>query len=72
MLSRCVETNNVSLVLNFDVNNFTAYLKVYQYRAGRKGRFGSSGAVLTLVDSSTRYFQIDFHIILLNVLPKNT
>lgn len=52
--SRCVGTDKINLVINFDVTNLMLFWKVYQYRAGRTSQFGSSGAVITLLDSAAR------------------
>lgn len=53
LFARAIDIPHVSLVINFDVptNRDTIDTKIYQYRAGRTGRFGSKfGSVLTFVN----------------------
>lgn len=52
ILSRGLGTENTCLVINFDEPNMNLYTKVYQYRATRTGRFGRSGAVVTLLNGA--------------------
>lgn len=54
ILSRCIGSENVCLVVNFDIPNLMLYFKVYQYRAGRTAQFGGSGSVITLLSSKIR------------------
>lgn len=49
LISRCIASENVCLIVNFDIPNLMGNFKVYQYRAGRTGRFGGSESVLTLL-----------------------
>lgn len=52
LFERAIDNPNVSLVINYTtpMKNEVPDSKVYKYRAGRAGRFGKPGKVLTFVD----------------------
>lgn len=61
-LYRAVDLLNISLIVNFNVPMNVDFperfdRKVYQNRAGRTGRFGRHGAVVTLVDTDIDAFK---------------
>lgn len=52
LFERVIDNPNVCLVINFTapIYNEKPDVKVYEYQAGRTGRFGKPGAVLTFVE----------------------
>lgn len=71
MLSRGIDVQQVSLVINFDL---TRDLETYMHRVGRSGRFGRKGCAINFVRRKDMYFLEKIkeeYQININVLPED-